>query len=199
MRLSRGAASAGRTRSSQCSTFLQYILHIPGLLICISQALPSSAPTDNKVESIFNRVPTGSGEERKINIRSYFSYDQRSTKPNGLTSFPWHTALEIGETDADEKLKIEIVDDRGDWVWRIWLNSHQLRNGNERSLLQGTTTLTNDEIVNKYGRDPAWDALVKDPQYRTGPSNSGKMNTCHNLASRLIRNMGIQVTDEVQK
>jgi len=153
-------------------------------------------PIDNGVESIFGRVPN---QQRIVSLRLFFAYDTKSTKPNGLTTFAWHTALMIEDEKKDEAVKIEIVHDGDDWIWRCWLNNDRKPESNERTLFQGTTTLTNDQIVNEAGAGPAWDALVQDPQYRAGPSNSGKLNTCHNFATRMLHNMGIQVTDEAQK
>lgn len=178
---------------------LQYILHIFGLLICISQALPSSTPIDHGVESIFRRKPTDSGKARDVNLRLYFSFDAKSTKPNGLTTFPWHTALLIQGNTADPPIKMEIYDESGDWKWKGDFGYDRKVDSNERDIFQAKTTLTNDQIIDKAGAGPAWDALVQDPEYRTGPSNRGKMNTCHNFAARMLNNMGIQVTDEAQK
>ena len=178
---------------------LQYILHLFGLLICLSQALPSWLPTENGIASILRRAPGDNGATRNVNLRLYFSYDTRSTKPNGLTNFAWHTALEIDGTKTDPSIKMDISFDGENWVFRQWLNSDRPPQSNEKLFPQGTTTLTNKGIIADNGGGPAWDALVADPEYRTGPSNAGRMNTCHNFASRMLENMGIKVTDEAQK
>ena len=156
-------------------------------------------PIDNGVESIFSRAPKGSGRPRDVNLRLYFKYDTKSTKPNGMTTFAYHTALEIDESKADPKLKMDIVFEGADTIWRCWLNPDKPPKAGELVIKQGQTTLTNEEIIGKDGTGPAWTALVEDPEYRTGPTNKDKMNTCHNFVSRMLRNMDIQVTDEAQK
>ena len=169
MRFSRGTASVRQAHPNQHSTFLQYILHVLGLLICISQAIPSSMPIDNGVESIFSRALKGSSALREVNLLS-FSFDTRRPNAKGVSTFPDHTALVIAGTKADPSIHIEIIIDGNATTWRCRIVHNERKvAANQKKISQGTTSLTNEQIIYKDGTGPAWKALIQDLEYYSGP------------------------------
>ena len=179
--------------------FLQYILRIIGLLVYLCQALPSLDTTDDGHGSVIPRAPKqGGGASRDVWIFQNFDTQGKVMKPNGLADFASHSALFIESTDQDLSMKWEILHDGDDWYWQQWVGyvPETTPPPTKVKFYQGKTTMTNNDILSSKGTGPAWDALVADPEYRTGQGNKGKFNTCHDFAARMLNGMNMQVTSD---
>ncbi len=129
------------------------------------------------------------------------------TTSEGRTLFPTHSALFIEGTDDDGPLRIEVRHALvgKDLEYRVLdygvgnKGKPPPKYADMRNFLQGSTSMTNDNILNgETGDGPVKRALATDVQYRSGPDNAGKLNSCHNFNARIMNELGITTTEEIQ-
>lgn len=154
------------------------------------QLLPR-APTEREVFALFNTRP------------------EPITTSEGRTLFPLHSALFIAGTATDGPLRIEVrhvpADDHNLELRVLDYTKGQSakpppKYANAAAIKQGSTTLTNNNILNPdTGEGPVQRALAADTEYRSGPDNVGKLNTCHNMNARVMKELGFTVTDDAVK
>ena len=129
-----------------------------------------------------------------------------ATTSEGKTLFPMHSSLFIAGTETDGPLRIEVrravvvtkdLEYRGLDYGAGQSGKPPPKYAQARAIPQGTTTLTNSEILNlETGEGPVQRALATDIEYRSGPANAGNLNTCHNYNARLVNELGFAITDD---
>ncbi len=186
--------------------FLQYVPHSIVFFSVLTHSFPYEPPTAQSHGQLLPRVGEGSGKQRDVFLHFKYVPIGPVTKSDGTTVFSSHSALYIEGNKKDGLLKIEItVTPNKEYELRYYDMTTALNGvGKKPSSLkkifkQGTTTMNNDEFLDRQGTGPVWDALVKDSTYRSGAPNKDKLNTCPNVNTRILNNIGIQVSPEAQQ
>jgi len=181
--------------------FTPYVAHVLVLLSALAQALPSVPPTTHGDGRLFPRT----GDPRDVYVQFEYLVAPRSTGSDGKTRFPYHSALYVEGNKKDGPLNIEIIVEKGEYYLSHYDMTPRLNDignsevkGLKKTYRQGSTILTNDEFLDVKGNGIVWDELTRDYEYRSGAPNQGKMNTCHDINTRILKRLNIPISTEAE-
>lgn len=182
--------------------FISHIAYGLVTLSALAGALPSAPALAQKSQQLVAR----DGKVRKVFLHFEYIPGTITTGSDGKTTFPSHSALYVAGNNKDGPLTIEIEIKNGEYHLSYYDMTPRLTDvGNEprgavkKVFYQGTTTLTNDQFLDAQGNGIVWEELTKDSQYRSGEPNKGKLNTCHDVNTRILNRLNIAITPDAKE